>query len=323
MKKISLIVPLCILILSALTVAETEKGADGGYAGAFLKLAVEARPAAMGGAYVAVSDDAAGQLYNPGGLASITDEAFSSSYRAMKMGRSLGFLSLVFPTRRESAMGLSWQYVGYGEVEGRGEDSDPTGKMISSSEHAFGVAFSKRFIPSLSIGMKLNYFHKEVADLSSGSIGVDLGLLLFVDSLFEYGTMEDMPVSDIRFGFASRNIAAEYLWEEAAEGLTPSQSDEFPVVVAFGASCRTLQRSLLLAVDFEKNSKQDAVFRFGGEYNMENKFFIRAGLNDGTITAGAGFMFNIQEMMLAINYAFSDEQVGEGSDHIFTIDLNL
>lgn len=323
MKRISLIIACCVLIQTAVVVAEIEEGADGGYAGAFLKLAIEARPAAMGGAYVAVADDAAGQLYNPGGLAAITDEAFSSSYRAMKLGRSFGFLSLVFPTRRQSAMGLSWQYVGYGEVEGRGDDTDPTGKMISSNEHVFGVTFSKRFIPSFSVGMKLNYFHMKVFNLSTGSIGVDLGLLLYVDSLFEYGTMENKPVTDIRFGFTSRNIAAEYIWEAETEGLSPSQTDEFPIVVAFGASCRTMGRSLLLAVDVEKNSKQDAVFRFGGEYNVDDKFLVRAGLNDGAITAGAGFMFNIQKLSFAINYAFSDEQVGEGSDHIFTIDVNL
>ena len=98
------------LLLSNMVAADE----NGGYAGAFLKLPVEARPAAMGGAYIGVSDDAAGQLHNPAGIQSIEKKIFTSSYRAMGQGRKLGFLSLILPTRGESALGFSWLYAGYG-----------------------------------------------------------------------------------------------------------------------------------------------------------------------------------------------------------------
>ncbi len=320
MKKLSVIFRVLLLLNFSSAFGQTE---EGGYAGAFLEIPVDARPAGMGGAYTAIADDVAGQLYNPGGLASLTDETFSSSYRKMGLGRSLGFVSLVFPTRQQSAMGLSWQYVGYGETEERGEDSYPTGNMISSTEHAFGLTFAKRFESFVSAGIKLNYFHKEVAGLSAGSIGIDLGLLLYVDSLYEFGTMDGKPVTDIRIGLTGKNFAAKYLWEETNEGLAPAQTDKFPAVMMVGASCRTFQRSLLLAVDFEKNMEQDPVLHLGTEYIIEDNFAVRAGLNDGVVTAGAGFRFNVQKLSFSIDYGFSDDRVGEGGDHIITLDIKL
>ena len=320
MKKILFI--FCALLLVTFSGVRSESE-EGGYAGAFLEIPVEARPAALGGAYTAIADDVAGQLYNPAGLSTLTDEMFSSSYRSMGLGRSLGFVSLVFPTRKQSALGLSWQYVGYGETEERGDDSDPTGNMVSSTEHAFGLTFAKRFQPYIAAGIKMNYYHKEVADISAGSIGIDLGLLLYVDSLYDFGSMEGKPITDIRFGVTGKNFAAKYLWEETDGGLSPSQTDEFPIVLMAGGSCRILQRSLLLAADFEKNFEQEPVLHFGAEYSIEENFAVRTGLNDGVITAGAGFKFRVQNMNFWIDYGFSDDRVGEGSDHIFTLDIKL
>jgi hypothetical protein len=320
MKKSIIIAGILVVSAGLQLAAESE---DGGYAGAFLKMAVEARPTAMGGAYIAVSDDPAGQLHNPAGTAAITKKVFTSSYRAMKLGRSLGFLSVVFPARLESVLGLSWLYAGYGEVEEREANSFATGKMVSSSEHVFAINFAKKFVPYLSLGTKLNYYHKNVADLTSNSIGINLGAVFYIDSLFEYGVMEGKFLTDIRGGFVIENAAAKYVWEYEEVALAPSQTDDFPIVVGFGASGRTLDRNLLFALDIVKNARQDALIRFGAEYNFDNMFLIRSGLDDGVITAGAGFKFEVQSLTFSINYAFSDDRVGEGSDHIITFDINM
>ena len=328
-----------VALLFSNSIAETE---NGGYDGAFLKLPVEARPAAMGGAYIGVSDDAAGQLHNPAGIQSVDKKIFTSSYRAMGLDRKLGFLSLVLPTRGESALGFSWLYAGYGDVEERDKSGYVTGGIISSNEHDFAISFAKRFEPFFALGTKLNYYHKYHADLSVGSIGIDVGALLFVDSLFDYGTMEDKPVTDMKGGIAVKHIAAKYIWETDGTGLTPSQTDDFATVFGIGASCRSFGRNLLVAIDVEliaarfpdtsamtvdefddRVSSSDVLLQLGGEYSFEDKYFIRAGLNDGVITAGGGFRYSFNDAALIINYTFSDDRVGEGDDHIITLDVNF
>lgn len=327
-----------LLMLSAANLsAETE---NGGYAGAFVKIPVEARSAGMGGAYIGVSDDAAGQLHNPAGIQSITTKVFTSSYRAMGQDRKLGFLSLAIPTRGESILGFSWLYAGYGEVEGRDNSGYATGEMISSNEHDFAISFAKRFEPFFALGTKLNYYHKKHVDLSVGSIGIDLGALFFIDSLLEYGSMEGKLITDIRGGLAVKHIAAKYIWETEGTGLAPSQTDDFATFIGIGGSCRTLDRKLLIAADLEliaarfpdpdeeaefedRITSNDMLFQMGGEYSFENKYFLRAGLNDGVLTTGAGFKYKFNSATLMINYAFSGDRVGEGDDHIITLDVSF
>lgn len=315
MKKHLIFIFASVILLSSSSWAESE---NGGYAGAFLKLAVEARPAGMGGAYIAVSDDPAGQLHNPAGIQSITEKVFTSSYRAMKLDRKLGFLSVVLPTRLESALGLSWLYAGYGDVDARDGSGYRTGEVISSNEHAFGVSFAKRFIPFLGLGTKLNYYHKSHAGYKSNSIGINLGAIIYVDSLFRYGTMEDKFITDISAGLVVNNIVAKYPWDSEGGGLTASKDDKFPTVIGLGVSCRSFGRKLLVAFDAEKNLKQNLLVRFGGEYDYRDRLLLRGGLNDGIITAGAGFRFILSRLAFTIDYAFSDDRVGEGDDHIIT-----
>jgi hypothetical protein len=337
MKTYKYILVLIILLLAAGAMAATE---NGGYAGAFLKIPVEARPAAMGGAYIAVSNDAAGQLHNPAGIQSITTNVFSSSYRAMGQDRKLGFLSLALPTRGESILSFSWLYAGYGSVEGRDKSGYATGEIISSNEHDFGITFAKRFEPFFAMGTKLNYYHKKHVDLSAGSIGIDLGAMFFIDSLFRYGEMEGKLITDIKGGVEVKHLAAKYLWETDGTGLTPSQTDDFATFIGIGGSCRTLNRKLLLATDLEliaarfpdsaadasfdnRITSSDFIFQVGGEYNFDNKYFLRAGINDGVFTAGGGFKYSLNSTALLINYAFSDDRVGEGNEHIISLDISF
>lgn len=294
-----------------------------------MKLSVEPRPAAMGGAYFAISDDAAGQLYNPAGVSAVKNKVFTSSYRAMTLDRSIGFVSLLFPTRLESAMGLSWQYVGSGSVDVRNRDGDKMGMALSSNEHVFAITFAKQFTPVFGFGAKLNYYLKGggtasndfeiLYDLSTTSIGINLGTIVFVDSLFEYGSMEDKAINDIKIGLVFDNMAARYNWTaKNVPGLLAAPEDAFPIIFGGGVSFRTFQRKLLVAFDLEKVEKRPAAVKFGGEYIYNNKFALRAGLDDGIITAGLGYQFDLGvKNILEFDYAFSRARVEEGSDHIF------
>jgi len=78
-----------------------------------------------------------------------------------------------------------------------------------------------------------------------------------------------------------------------------------------------------VAVDVEKNFEQNLLVRFGGEYRLNEFFLLRGGLNDGTLTAGAGFNFVLEKLILSVDYAFSNDRVGEGEDHIFTFNISF
>ncbi|MCX6826840.1 MAG: PorV/PorQ family protein, partial [candidate division Zixibacteria bacterium] len=309
-----------LIALSQGALAESE---DGGYAGAFLNLAVQARPAAMGGAYVGISDDGAGLMYNPAGATAIIRKTLTSSYRVMQLGRKLGHISVILPTRLQSTLGIGWLYAGYGEVDRRDGSGHKTGSTISSNEHAFSISFAKQFTPFLGAGTKLNYYYKEIADINATSIGVNLGVMIYPDSLIGGGNLEGKAITDIKIGLVMSNIASKYNWNHDAEELSATQTDKFPPVATLGGSFRAFDRKLLVAADLEKNFKQTLAAYFGGEYNVIDHLLLRAGLNQGNITAGLGCGFIINKMELSVNYAFSAERIDEGSDHIISFDLNF
>jgi hypothetical protein len=314
MKKKIICLTFILGVFSGSILAESE---NGGYAGAFLEMAAVARPAGMGGAYLGVSNDAVAQLYNPAGIAGVDRKTFVSSYRLMKLDRKLGFISLLLPTKLQSALAASWLYAGYGDVAERNGSGQELGATLSSGEHDFGITFAKQFSPSFGLGAKLNYYHKSVGEIKANSVGINLGLLLMVDSIMAYGSMETKPVQDVNIGLVLNHLTAKYPWTGNSEQLTATQDDRFPTTVGIGISCRTFKRDLLLAFDMEKNAKQSGKIKFGGEYAVGNNAFIRSGLNDGVLAAGAGFKFDYSFGEFSFDFAWQAERVGEGSDYIF------
>ena len=72
-------------LITILAVGAIGGEGDGGYAGPWLQVPAGARPSAMGGAYLAVSDDGAAPLFNPAGLARLARPMVSSSTRRLSL----------------------------------------------------------------------------------------------------------------------------------------------------------------------------------------------------------------------------------------------
>ena len=302
---------------------------DGGYAGAFLQVPVGARPTAMGGAYLGISDDGAGVLYNPAGIAVIRKPVFATSYRAMKLDRQLGYVTVLFPAKGYSTVGVHWLYAGVGDVEGRDSDGALTGNVLSMNNHVFSLLFAKRFVPLFSAGLKASYQHSQFAEMTAYCVSFDLGLMFYLDQLVNRERRDLMPVQDIRAGLVIKHMEAKYIWNNEdyllryTEGnqFGVEQEDKVPTVIGLGGSARFFERKLLVAADMRKNAEQDLAFHGGLEYTLIPEAALRGGYSDGRFTAGAGYLFKMGRHTLAVDYAFSTDRADEGSEHIFSFDL--
>lgn len=312
-------------------VATTVLGADGdgGYAGSFLQIAIGARPAGMGGAYLAVSDDGSGPLYNPAGPANLKKKLFTTSYRTMNLDRTLAYASIIFPTKGNSILGINWLYAGSGSVEARNSFGQTVGHTVSFNTHDFGLLFAKRFEDALAAGMKINYYHADFTEINAGSVGIDLGVLLYADQFFDRERRDVMAVRNIQIGATVKNIGSRFIWNNGDymfryRGPTiaaSEQEDNIPTEFGLGASARFFNQALTLASDVLKDTKSAAEFHAGGEYLYMRKAALRAGISDSSPTFGGGYVFNFGNQILAIDYAFSADKAGEGSEHIFSFDL--
>ncbi len=306
-------------------------GADGsgGYAGSFLEIPIGARPAAMGGAYLAVSDDGSGPLYNPAGTANLKKKLFTSSYRVMELERTLAYASILFPAKGNSVLGINWLFAGSGSVEARNSVGQLLGHEVSLNTHDFGVLFAKRFEDAVAAGLKINYYHADFTEISSGSVGIDFGVMLYLDQFFNRESRDLMPIKNIQVGAVVKNIGSRFIWNNENylrrySGPTvpaSEQEDNIPTEFGLGASARLFDQRLTLATDILKSSKSSIRFHGGAEYLYMKKVALRGGISDGSPTIGGGYLFKFGNSFLAIDYAFSSDQVGEGAEHIFSFDL--
>jgi len=319
---------LCLGLFATLAGGARAGDGDGGYAAPWLQVPIGGRPTAMGGAYLAISDDGAGPLFNPAGLARLQRPMLSSSYRAMTLGRKLGYVTALSPVRGQSILGAHWLYAGSGSVEARDADGYLQGHDISLSAHQFVIVFAKRVTPFFSAGVNMNYILIDMPELDANSVGFDFGLMLYVEQLFNREKRDQLPVRDLQIGITVKNFSKTFRYLSDKYNLTyttsdvgTEQNDKVPVEVGLGVSGRLLKRRLLLATDVLKNEKQNPEFHAGAEYFLTEEFMLRTGYSDKRLTAGTGYLFKIGKKALAIDYAFSTDKADEGSEHIFSFDL--
>ena len=321
-----------IAVLLMLMIAPSGKAEDGdaGHAGAFLYVPIGARPAAMGGAYLAVSDDGAGPMYNPAGLSNIKRTLFGTSYRVMKLDRMLGYATFIVPTKGESALGVHWLYAGDKGLQARDDRGVIIpGFDIRKNDHDISIVFAKRFEDLFGAGIKMNYLQSTFVEMSAFGVGFDLGAMFYLSELFDRNKRDLMAVQDIRVGFTVKYLAAEYRWNNenyvgpnvADQTGGTVQKDKIPVEIGLGASARFFDRKLLLAADILKNTKQSPFFHAGAEYMLHSRLALRGGFSDGRLTGGTGFLFDVGNRKIAVDYAFSTDKADEGSEHIFSFDF--
>ncbi|HWR84231.1 MAG TPA: PorV/PorQ family protein [Candidatus Deferrimicrobium sp.] len=317
-----------VLILSS---AARASNGDGGYAAPFFQIPMGARPTGLGGAYLGVSDDGAGPLFNPAGLADLSRPVLGTAYRSLSLDRVMGYVTVTFPARGQAAVGLNWLYAGSGEVMARDQNGVELGHTLGMASHAFSALFAKKFEDYLSAGLKASYLQASFAEMTAFSVSFDFGVMLYLNSFFGRETQYTMPVQDMRLGLTVMHVAAEYRWHNEnylhefrdANALGTQQNDAVPAEVGVGGSARFINKKLLAAADLRKNDKQDIVFHGGAEYLLVKQLSLRSGYSDKRFAAGAGFTFAFGKRILAIDYAFSSGKVAEGSDHIFSLDLQF
>ena len=153
------------------------------------------------------------------------------------------------------------------------------------------------------------------ATISDTGFGMDLGILI-------------KPLPFLTLGFAVKELNAKYnwktdkLWEKDIDKI-----DRFPRTFRGGLALCWPFEWLTLAIDLEKNNQQDLKYHLSTEVFL-SKFIpqqiaIRCGLNNGCITAGAGYNFTLFKKQAQIHYAFVTKKYDVASEHIFSWVFNL
>src|SRR4030095_805692 len=156
----------------------------GTFDGQFLKIGVGARASAMGGAFVAVADDASALYWNCAGISRIDPDKSELSLNHAQWVSDLQFeqIGYVFHVKKiPGAFGVAARALTMDPmVETTAFQPDPTvgtGRTFDAGMMALGVTYARSFTDKFSAGLTANMIHTGLADLSQQTFAIDLGTL--------------------------------------------------------------------------------------------------------------------------------------------------
>lgn len=315
MYKLILIVLLIVLPFYTPIFAVTEYK----YAGEFLNVGVGARALGMGGAFVAVADDATAAYWSPGGLSHLKSKEVTFMYsQQFDNFVKTNFISYAHPTSKWGTFGISWLRLGVEDIPKTGfidangnlmQDfndknndgiKDPDELYIERPtivgtfddvENGIFLSYGLGITKHLSTGLNLKIIRQSLSIHSSSGVGFDIGIMSELFSGLKIGlNIQDIPKTNITWDLTGHK-------------------DVIPTSVRLGVAYKGDISSLksVAVFSWSMDTKYDTTMHYGVEWWLMKALALRLGLDDGRLSAGAGL--KIAEFQ--VDYAFiGHEDIG-------------
>ena len=279
------------------------------YTAEFLNMGVGARALGMGGAFVAIANDATACYWNPAGLALLRQREMTMMHATRFSGIvHSNFVNFVYPDQKGNAFGISWFRIGVDDIP-KSTKLDEFNRPIiegymKNVDQAIFLSYSRQAAEKLYLGGNIKAIRQTVGDNSALGFGLDLAVLYRLANC-------------VSLGLNLQDLAGTFIYWDTGHRDTKNPTLKWGV--AFTKSFSKLKGDLTLAVDqnirFEGETNENTFsvgdfagsdFQFGAEYWLFNLIAFRAGLDRQYLTAGTGLKLK----MFEIDYAFVSYELG-------------
>jgi len=294
-------------------------------AASFLEVGIGARSMGMGGAYVAVAQDAIAMYWNPAGLSRIqqasgvfeqvdwvTDVSFNFLAATIPLGNNIGSMGVFI-----NSMSMPNQPVRTVQYP------DGNGEEYSASSLVAGLSYGRNLTDRFSMGINAKYISERIWHEQASSFAFDIG------------TLYDTGIEGLRIGacisnfgpglkLAGSDLLIYYDVDPQHLGnndkiMAEYKMDEWPLPLnmQFGLSYTQNISSgvaLLVALDALHPINATESVNLGTELTMFNMLYLRAGYNalfledsEAGLTMGAGLNYRLfGASNIRIDYAYAD-----------------
>ena len=302
MKKLIIILGcfISIFALASLTFASDSHN----WGGAFSPVGLGARALGMGGAFVAVADDATSIYWNPAGLAFMNRRSITAMY-AQLYGLPIqnGVVAYAQPDLGFGAAGIGWTNITITGLETEEQD------RLKWSENTITYGYARKVLSCASLGIAVNglLVRTDIEGGDAKGFGLDVATMIH-------------PLEQIRLGLLVRNLYANVRWDTTTK-------ERLPVLVESGiAFCPN--ESLIFAL--ELTGGEESLLRrlaVGGElWALKGIFALRGGAiriftaNERYIlSAGIGLRYRNGQ----VDYAYLVDDRALGDTHRFSLSLQF
>lgn len=298
---------------------------SGTTAAQFLKIPVGARAIGMGGAYVALSNDASAIFWNPGGLANISGNGtVSFAHTKWLAETSFNFAVAVINIDNFGSLGISFTSLSMPDMEVRDEfNPEGTGEFFSAGDLALGLSYARKLTDRFSLGFTAKYVHQQIWHMTASTIAFDIGMKFQTDLDWLV-----LGISVSNFGpklqYTGKDVFVNYdynpdEWGDSENIFANLQTDEWelPLIFRVGLAFKILEgesHQMITSVEARHPNDNTENISIGLEYGFRERFFLRGGYqalfeedSEKGFTAGAGFVYYLSPTLpLLLDYAYAD-----------------
>ena len=309
-------------------------------AASFLGIDVGPRGTAMGGAYVAVVNDATAMYWNPAGIAKINsfEAAFSNTKWIADL--SFNYAAAALALEGFGTLGVNATFLTMDPMERTTiNQPDGTGELFDAGSYAFGVSYARSLTDQFSIGFNAKYINERLYHSTANGFALDVGTLF--DTQFE-GLKLGMSISNYgtKMQLDGRDMQIQADVDASQAGNNPNinaqlKTDAFDLPLNFrvGVSMDVLKgaanSNLILSADALHPSDDVESVNVGGEYTFNEMISLRAGYKglgastEQGLNFGAGIRYMIDGgTVFHFDYSFIEFGVFS-TVHMFSIGLGL
>ncbi len=313
----------------------------------FLKVMPTARATAMGDAYAALASGADAVFWNPSGIAATRTHDFATTYTVWLFDTKQAAVGYAVSLGDFGVLAAQLQFVDYGDIEettvdqlqfvGSGSELryNPglTGRTFSPSSYVIGLSYAREFTDKFSAGITAKFVNESLWSGSTATVvNPATGLNETVNTfarlfLFDFGMRYNTGFRSVVLGVSVQNFGSQVKFAKEA----------YPAPLAFriGVAGDVIGQNALLeesainrftiAYDLFQPNDYAQQMHLGGEYALDETFYLRAGYkfnydSDG-LTAGVGLRQSILGAHFGFDYSYG--RMGEFLPNVHRISLGV
>lgn len=288
----------------------------------FLSIPVGARAVGMGGAFVAVANDASAMFWNPAGLAGIFQNEALFSHANWLADINFNYGGVVIPIEGFGTVGVSFTSMNMADMEKTTEERpDGTGQFFSVGSIALGVSYGKQLTEWFSLGGSFKFVNEHISNSNANGFAVDIGTLFttpfpglkFGAGISNFGTKMKITGDDL---LITKDISSNSGNNANINGFLATDDFDLPLNLRIGfayEAISTEDQRLVFVVDAQHPNDNSESVSLGGEYSVfNNTLALRGGYkalgqrdSEERFTAGAGVRYPISgNLTIKFDYGY-------------------
>ena len=303
------------------------------YAGSVMEMGVGARALGMGSAYVALSNDVNGASWNPGGLALLpTFQAASMYANLFNTLETQSYVAAAMPVFGGASVAISWMRLSVDDIphyeftdtkdisaweritlKAQPLTAEPA-DYFSSFDEVYTITFAKYTQMNLDLGwqyfevpidfgfgMNLKLLRQTIDQNSGSGMGLDAGMVMRI-GLNDVFT--DPLYGDLIFAINIQDATDTQITWDTDSKHKDRVAHNFKYGFSYVQPLPILDSRFTFAFDLD--SRYTGSTHLGGEFLYHDLLALRAGMNTGFFTAGAG----IYLWKFKLDYAYQSHDLG-------------